>query len=84
ANPRVSMHFIRTNCSWLNMVEIFCGIITRQCLERSNFASNPELGAAVRRYSENYNRDAKPFKWSKGADYLLGKMKRTTIINTEN
>lgn len=84
ANPRVTMHFTPTSCSWLNMVEIFFGIITRQCLKRSNFTSIPELEAVLRRYIENYNQDAKPFKWTKGADYLLGKMKRKETINTEH
>ncbi|MEW1979961.1 IS630 family transposase [Citricoccus sp. NPDC079358] len=84
ANPRVTMHFTPTSCSWLNMVEIFFGIITRQCLKRSNFSSIPELEASLRRYIANYNKNAKPFIWTKGADYLLGKMKRKETINTEH
>jgi transposase len=28
-NPRISLHFTPAGCSWLNMVEIFFGIITR-------------------------------------------------------
>lgn len=43
------MHFTPTNWSWLNMVEIFFGIITRQCLKRGNFQSIPELEAFLRR-----------------------------------
>lgn len=81
ANPRVTMHFTPTSCSWLNMVEIFFGIITRQCLKRSNYASIPELEAAVSRYIERYNEDAKPFAWTKTADYLLGKMARKAKVN---
>jgi transposase len=33
-NPRITMHFTPTSGSWLNMVEIFFGIITRQALRR--------------------------------------------------
>ena len=29
-NPRVTLHFTPTSCSWLNLVEIFFGIITRK------------------------------------------------------
>lgn len=83
-NPRVSMHFTPTSCSWLNMVEIFFGIITRQCLKRGTFASVKDLEDAMERYIENYNKDAKPFTWTKSADYLLGKMKRKQTINTEH
>ena len=84
ANPRVTMHFTPTSCSWLNMVEIFFGIITRQCLKRGTFSSVPELQDAMERYIEHYNQDARPFRWTKSADHLLGKMKRKQIINTES
>lgn len=83
-NPRVSMHFTPTSCSWLNMVEIFFGIITRQCLKRGTFSSVKELEESMKRYIENYNKDAKPFTWTKSAEYLLGKMKRKQTINTEH
>ena len=36
-NPRVTMHFTPTSGSWLNMVEIFFGIITRQAIRRGTF-----------------------------------------------
>jgi transposase len=84
ANPRVSMHFTPTSCSWLNMVEIFFVIITRQCLKRGTFASVNDLQQALERYIEHYNQDAKPFTWTKSAEYLLGKMKRKQTINTEH
>ncbi|MHA7277960.1 transposase [Arthrobacter sp. Hz1] len=83
-NPRVSMHFTPTSCSWLNMVEIFFGIITRQCLKRGEFSSIKDLEDTMERYIENYNQDAKPFTWTKSTEYLLGKMKRKQTINTEH
>jgi transposase len=33
-NPRITMHFTPTGASWMNMVEIFFGIITRQAIRR--------------------------------------------------
>ena len=83
-NRRVSMHFTPTSCSWLNMVEIFFGIITRQCLKCGTFSSVKELEETMERYIENYNQDAKPFTWTKSVDYLLGKMKRKQTIKTEH
>ena len=36
-NPRITLHFTPTSGSWLNMVEIFFGIITRQAIRRGTF-----------------------------------------------
>ena len=82
ANPRVTMHFTPTSCSWLNMVEIFFGLITRQAIRRGSFASVSDLEATIRTYIDNYNESAHPFRWVKTADYLLGKIKRKQTINT--
>ena len=38
-NPRITLHFTPTSGSWLNMVEIFFGIITRQAIRRGTFSS---------------------------------------------
>jgi transposase len=32
-NPRISLHFTPTGCSWLNLVECFFSIITRQAID---------------------------------------------------
>ena len=42
-NPRITLHFTPTSCSWLNMVEIFFGIITRQAIRRGTFRSVKDL-----------------------------------------
>ena len=36
-HPRITLHFTPTSGSWLNMVEIFFGIITRQAIRRGTF-----------------------------------------------
>ena len=41
------MHFTPTSGSWLNMVEIFFGIITRQAIRRGTFTSVNDLIAAI-------------------------------------
>ncbi len=83
-NPRVTLHFTPTSCSWLNMVEIFFGIITRQAIRRGTYTDVADLEAAIRAYIDNYNERAKPFKWTKTADQLLGKIKRKSINNTRH
>lgn len=70
-NPGVIMHFTAASCSWLNMVEICFGIISRQCLKRGEFGSVNELEETMDRYIQNYNQDAKPFTRTKSAEYLL-------------
>lgn len=82
ANPRVTLHFTPTSCSWLNMVEIFFGLVTRQAIRRGSFHSVQDLEQAIERYIANYNDRAKPFRWIKTADHLLGKIKRKQTINT--
>jgi transposase len=83
-NPRVRLHFTPTSCSWLNMVEIFFGIITRQALRRGTFVSVADIEAAITTYIDAYNDRAKPFAWTKTADQLIGKIKRMSINNTRH
>jgi transposase len=83
-NPRVTLHFTPTSCSWLNMVEIFFGIITRQAIRRGTFTDVTDLQAAIRTYIDSYNERAKPFTWTKTPDELLGKIKRKRFNNTRH
>ena len=38
-HPRVTLHFTPTSGSWLNLVEVFFGIITRQAIRRGSFCN---------------------------------------------
>src|SRR3954453_222833 len=38
-HPRITLHFTPTSGSWLNLVEVFFGIITRQAIRRGSFES---------------------------------------------
>lgn len=75
-NPRVSLHFAPTGCSWLNMAEIFFGIITRQAIRRGTFASVPDLIGAIRIFIDACNDRCQPFAWTKTADQILAKADR--------
>ncbi|KOV65624.1 transposase, partial [Streptomyces sp. AS58] len=75
-HPRVTLHFTPTSCSWLNMVEIFFGIITRQAIRRGTFESVPDLKAAIRAFIDGYNTRCEPFTWTKTADQILTKINR--------
>jgi DDE superfamily endonuclease len=69
ANPRVQVHFTPTSGSWLNLVEVWFGIIERQAIRRGTFRSVKELNAKIRTFIDNWNDDrAHPFVWTKTAD----------------
>lgn len=68
---RVTLHFTPTSGSWLNMVEIFFGIITRQAIRRGTFTSVKDLIAAIEIFIDGWNERCQPFIWTKTADQIL-------------
>jgi transposase len=70
-NPRITLHFTPTSGSWLNMVEIFFGIITRQAIRRGTFTSVKDLIAAIEIFIDRWNDRCQPFLWTKTADQLI-------------
>ncbi|GAB3912453.1 IS630-like element ISMsm5 family transposase [Microlunatus endophyticus] len=70
-NPRVTLHFTPTSGSWLNMVEIFFGIITRQAIRRGSFDSVKQLVTAIKTFIDGWNDRCHPFTWTKPADEIL-------------
>jgi len=51
-NHRVTLHFTPTGCSWLNMVEVFFSIITRQAIRRGSYRSVKDLTAKIGEFIE--------------------------------
>jgi transposase len=70
-NPRITLHFTPTSGSWLNLVEVFFGIITRQAIRRGSFDSVKQLIGAIRTYIDGWNERCHPFIWTKTADEIL-------------
>jgi transposase len=70
-NPRVTLHFTPTSGSWLNLVEVFFGIITRQAIRRGSFASVTQLVTAIHTFIDGWNDRCHPFTWTKSADEIL-------------
>jgi transposase len=83
-NPRVQLHFTPTSGSWMNLVEVFFGIITRQAIRRGSFPSVAELIAAIRRFIEAWNERCEPFAWTKDADTILRKAYRKDATVTRH
>ena len=74
-HPRVTLHFTPTSGSWLNMVEIFFGIITRQAIRRGTFRSVKDLKQAIGAFIDAYNDRCQPFAWTKDADQIITKIR---------
>jgi transposase len=68
---RIQLHFTPTSGSWLNLAEVFFGIITRQAIRRGSFDSVPTLIAAIRAFIDGWNERCEPFAWTKTAEEIL-------------
>ena len=83
-HPRVRMHFTPTSGSWLNLVEVFFGIITRQAIRRGTFTSVKDLIGAIETFIDAWNDRCQPFVWTKTADEILTKANRKVTSNTRH
>lgn len=65
-DPSHQIRFVFTpkHSSWINQGEIWFGIINRQLLKRKSYLSIEELEKSIRRFIEQYNLTAHPFKWT--------------------
>ena len=70
-HPRITLHFTPTSGSWLNLVEVFFGIITRQAIRRGSFDNVKQLITAISRFIAGWNDRCHPFTWTKTADEIL-------------
>jgi transposase len=83
-HPRVHLHFTPTSASWMNLVEVFIAIITRQAIRRGSFPSVPDLVAAIRRFVDDWNQRCHPFVWVKDANDIMVKATRKRTSGTEH
>ena len=84
ANPRVHVHFTPTSASWMNLVEVWFGIIQRQAIHRGTFGSVKDLTGAIRAFIDGWNDRAHPFAWTKPADQILPEANRQKTSTTEH
>lgn len=52
------------HASWLGQVELFFSIMPRRLLRSGEFASVEDLARRIIEIINDYNRKAKPFKWT--------------------
>src|SRR5918997_5968304 len=74
-NSHVHFHFTPVGSSWLNQIETWFGIITRQSIRRGTFSSVKVLIKQICDYITHWNTSAKPFVWTAPADEILAKVR---------
>jgi transposase len=75
-HKRFHLHFTPTGASWMNMVEIWFGILTNQAIRRGSFDSVAHLIGTIKAFLAKWNEGAKPFIWTKTAEQILTKAVR--------
>jgi transposase len=83
-HPRITFHFTPTSASWMNQVETWFGILTRQAIRRGSFGSVRELIAMITTFTDQWNAGATPFMWVKTADEILAKAVRKPTATSES
>ena len=79
AHPNVTFHFTPTSASWMNMVEVWLGILSRKALKGASFDTTRQLAQAIQDFCDAYNPTAKPFVWKKRQ--VNGSQLKNTIAN---
>jgi len=64
-HPNVHFHYTPTHASWLNQVEVWFSILTRQTLRGASLKSVRQLRDAIDTFIKAYNQNAAPFEWTK-------------------
>ena len=75
-HPHVQFHYTPTYSSWLNMVESWFSILSRQALRNLSCSEARQLREAIDRFVQAYQETAAPFDWTKEVVYASGPKKR--------
>ncbi|SBW22292.1 putative transposase [Candidatus Protofrankia californiensis] len=74
-NPHVHFHFTPVGSSWINQIETWFGVITRQSIRRGTFSSVKVLIKQIHDYITHWNTNPEPFVWTTTADEILAKVR---------
>ncbi len=73
-----------TSASWMNQIETWFGILSRQAIRRGSFRSVKELIAMINAFTASWNEGSTPFAWVKTADQILAKAVRKPLAIGES
>jgi transposase len=80
--PRLVPVFTPTHASWLNQVEIWFSMLSRQALRNVSFQSRDELRKRILQFIDTYNRTARPFNWTSKGQPLAGRRVKVNVQRT--
>ena len=64
-HKRIVVHFVPFHASWLNMIEIWFGILKNKCLKYDHFLSVDQLCESIMSFIDTWNEFyAHPFRWT--------------------
>jgi len=69
-HPLVQFHYTPTHASWVNLIECFFSILSKQGLAHSVQHSKQDLKELLHRFIASYNETCNPFTWTKGPEHL--------------
>ena len=72
----VNFHYTPTSASWLNQVEGFFGILTKQSLSETDFPSKKSLIEHIASYMRSWNKHRTAFAWTKPAAAIIRSHRR--------
>lgn len=75
-HSQVHFHYTPTYSSWLNMVESWFSILSRQALRNLSCSQARQLREAIDRFVKAYQQSAAPFEWTKEVVYASAPKKR--------
>ena len=69
---KVKLHFTPTYSSWLNQIEIWFNILSKDVLKGAIWKSTEQMASQIIEYIKTYNRTrAKPFNWTYSGNPLV-------------
>ncbi|MGH9195294.1 MAG: IS630 family transposase [Acidimicrobiia bacterium] len=77
-NGNVVFHFTPTGASWMNMIEIWNGILTRKLVRCGTFSSVKILNKEIEAFVAHWNSDCQPITWTATAEEILDKVRAIT------
>lgn len=75
-HPQIQFHYTPTSASWLNQVEGFFGIFSKQSLSVTDLPSKKALREHIGAYMRSWNRSPTPFAWTKPAAAIIRSHRR--------
>lgn len=76
---RWHLHFTPTSSLWLNLVECWFSVLSRQALTNTSSTSGAELVTRIDCWVSHWNDNPEPFVWAKPADEIFDNVARGQV-----